>query len=120
MILREPPIAPNYLIQKHRPIKRIPLHRLEPRIADNPPQLFLGRAVEVPAAFTTFSSSITEPTSFPPNRSPICSTFSPCVTQLACTFSMLSRYIREIASVFRYSTEVASSHPRPPRAVLCG
>src|SRR6202012_5249760 len=71
---------------------------------------------DVPAARTTFSSSITEPTSFPPNRRPICRTFRPCVTQLLCTLSMLSRNMRLMARVLRYSTLVASSQPRPPRA----
>ena len=36
------------LVQEHRPVKRIPLHRLEPRIADNPPQLFFRRLVPRP------------------------------------------------------------------------
>ena len=66
-----------------------------------------------PAARTTFSSIITYPTSFPPKRNPIWQTFNPCVTQLDCTFSKFVRYRRAIASVFRYSTAVASSHPRP-------
>src|SRR5258708_31516833 len=39
-----------------------------------------------PAERTTFSSSITEPTSLPPKRRPSWQTFSPCVTQLDCTF----------------------------------
>src|SRR3954464_851847 len=74
----------------------------------------------VPAARTTFSSSMTEPTSLPPKRRPIWQTFKPCVTQLDCTFSMFERKMRAMASVFRYSTEVASSQPRPPSAVLPG
>ena len=71
-----------------------------------------------PAARTTFSSSITEPTSFPPKRSPIWQTFNPCVTQLDCTLRKFERYRREIASTFKYSTAVASSQCRPPSAVL--
>src|SRR5208282_2248902 len=73
-----------------------------------------------PAARTTFSSSITEPTSLPPKRNPIWQTFNPCVTQLACTLGKLERKTREIASVFRYSTAVDSGQPRPPRAVCLG
>src|SRR5262249_62330815 len=71
-----------------------------------------------PAERTTFSSSITEPTSLPPKRRPIWQTFNPCVTQLDCTFKKFERYRREIASTFRYSTAVASSQWRPPRAVF--
>jgi hypothetical protein len=33
------------LVQKHSPIQRIPLHRLEPSVANNPPQFFLCGAV---------------------------------------------------------------------------
>src|SRR5579885_1957480 len=73
-----------------------------------------------PAAFTTFSSSITEPTSLPPKRSPIWQTFSPCVTQLDCTLRKFDRYRREIANTFKYSTAVASSQCRPPSAVFAG
>ena len=73
-----------------------------------------------PAARTTFSSSITEPTSLPPKRKPIWQTFNPCVTQLDCTFKKFERKSREIASTFRYSTAVASSQWRPPSAVLAG
>jgi len=51
--------------------------------------------LETPAAFTTFSSSMTEPTSLPPKRSPSCNTFSPCVTQLACTFLMLVSWVTQ-------------------------
>src|SRR3984957_12637733 len=72
-----------------------------------------------PAARTTFSSSITEPTSLPPKRRPSWQTFSPCVTQLDCTFRKFVRNRREMARFFRYSTAVASSHLRPPRAVFC-
>src|SRR4051795_11412321 len=73
-----------------------------------------------PAERTTFSSSITEPTSLPPKRRPSWQTFSPCVTQLDCTFLKFERYSRAMASTFRYSTAVASSQWRPPRAVLPG
>src|SRR6185312_13441257 len=73
-----------------------------------------------PAARTTFSSSITEPTSLPPKRSPTWQTFSPWVTQLDCTFKKFVRNRREIAKFFKYSTAVASSHLRPPSAVFCG
>jgi len=37
-----------------------------------------------PAALTTFSSNMTEPTSLPPKRRPIWQTFGPCVTQVGC------------------------------------
>src|ERR1035438_2054739 len=73
-----------------------------------------------PAARTTFSSSMTDPTSLPPKRKPIWQTFNPCVTQLDWTFTKFERYKREIASTFRYSTAVASSQWRPPSAVCCG
>ena len=76
--------------------------------------------LRTPAARTTFSSIMTEPTSLPPKRRPVWQTFRPCVTQLDCTFSKLLRKRRAIASVFRYSTAVASSQPRPPSAVFCG
>ena len=79
-------------VQEHRAVERVALDGLEAGVADDAAQLFFGGAVaEVPAALTTFSSSITEPTSLPPKWRPSSSTFSPCVTQLACTFSMLSR-----------------------------
>src|SRR5712692_202704 len=54
-----------------------------------------------PAARTTFSSNITEPTSLPPKRRPIWQTFRPCVTQLDCTFKKFERYRREMARTFR-------------------
>src|SRR6478752_4797864 len=73
-----------------------------------------------PAERTTFSSSITEPTSLPPKRRPNWQTFRPWVTQLDCTFSKLERNRREMASTFRYSTAVASSQWRPPSAVFLG
>jgi hypothetical protein len=44
-----------------------------------------------PAARTTFSSSITDPTSLPPKRRPIWQTFRPCVTQLDCTLRKFER-----------------------------
>ena len=47
--------------------------------------------LRTPAARTTFSSIITEPTSLPPKRKPVWQTFSPCVTQLDWTFSKLLR-----------------------------
>src|SRR5258708_33095537 len=68
-----------------------------------------------PAERTTFSSSITEPTSLPPKRRPSWQTLSPCVTQLDCTFKKFERYRREMGRTFRYSTAVASAQGRPPR-----
>src|SRR5262249_41532738 len=44
-----------------------------------------------PADRTTFSSSITEPTSLPPKRRPSWQTFNPCVTQLDCTLRKFER-----------------------------
>ena len=38
-------IYPSELIQKILPVQGIPLRRTEPGIANNPPQLFFGRAV---------------------------------------------------------------------------
>src|SRR5207245_8574622 len=62
-----------------------------------------------PAARTTFSSSITEPTSLPPKRRPIWQTFNPWVTQLDCTLRKFERHSRAMARTFKYSTAVASS-----------
>src|SRR5260221_756538 len=73
-----------------------------------------------PAERTTFSSSMTEPTSLPPKRRPSWQTFNPCVTQLDWTFLKLERYRREMASTFKYSTAVASSQWRPPNAGFLG
>ena len=58
------------------------------------------------------------PTSLPPNRSPIWQVFNPGVTQEDWMFRILSRYSREIASVFRYSTAVASSLTNRPSDVF--
>src|SRR6266849_4009057 len=64
---------------------RKPASRMMRRNSSSVVQLF------TPAARTTFSSSITEPTSLPPKRKPIWQTFNPCVTQLDCTFRKFER-----------------------------
>src|SRR6476469_1379644 len=96
------------------------------RLGTNPASRIIRRSsssvvqLVTPAERTTFSSSITEPTSLPPKPTPSWQTFSPCVTQLDCTFWKFERYSRAMASTFRYSTAVASSQWRPPSAVFPG
>src|SRR2546427_465412 len=58
----------------------------------------------VPAAETTFSSIMSEPKSFAPNRSATCPTFIPIVTQDAWMFGTSSSTMRAIACVLRYVT----------------
>ena len=55
----------------------------------------------VPAADTTFSSSISDPKSLHPNRSEICPTLRPMVTQEACRLGTLCRMRRAMATVRR-------------------
>src|SRR5215813_9442962 len=101
-------------------------YKVSRRLGTNPASRIIRRSsssvvqLVTPAERTTFSSSITEPTSLPPKRKPSWQTFSPWVTQLDCTFWKFERNRREMARFFRYSTAVASSHLRPPRAVFCG
>src|SRR5438270_572592 len=112
--------------QNHHHFKNNCLYNVSLLFGTNPASRIIRRSsssvvqLVTPAERTTFSSSITEPTSLPPKRRPSWQTFSPWVTQLDCTFSKFERKSREMASTFRYSTAVASSQCRPPRAVFLG
>ena len=106
-------------IQKILPVERIALCWAKARIPYDAPQFFFGCAVgDSGGAAPRFLRSSPIPHRCRRKRRPIWQTFSPCVTQLDCTFRKFERYSREIARTFRYSTAVASSQWRPPSAVF--